>query len=120
MKLAIIGSDSLSVENLEEYLPTDITEIISGRPNAIGHTVADYAKSHNIHLTEIFPDYPKHRCGASLVSDAQIADYADMGLFFWDGESRWTKYAYMLFQYRKKEIIIICKYRCNIISAVFC
>ncbi len=109
MKVAIIGAKNLSVENLEDYLPNNITEIISGRPNKIGHQVADYAKGHNIPLVKIFPDHPKYRCGASLVSDAQIADYADMALIVWDGRSRCIRYATMLLHDRGKEVIIIKK-----------
>lgn len=109
MKLAIIGPQNISVENLEEYIPSGVTEIISGRNNQIGRQAAEYAKAHALPLTEIFPNVPKYYPGSSLLSDAQIADLADVGLFFWDGISRWTRFAIVLFEGRNKKTLVIHK-----------
>ena len=35
MKIAVIGSRTLTVRNLEKYIPKDTTEIISGGANGI-------------------------------------------------------------------------------------
>ena len=35
MKIAVIGSRNLCVENLEDYLPGDCTEIVSGGAKGI-------------------------------------------------------------------------------------
>ena len=35
MKIAVIGSRTLTVRNLEKYIPKDTTEIISGGANVI-------------------------------------------------------------------------------------
>ena len=39
MKVAVIGSRSLEVSNLEIYLPPNVTEIVSGGANGV-----DYGK----------------------------------------------------------------------------
>ena len=35
VKVAIIGSRNLTVDNLEKYLPSDVTEIVSGAARGI-------------------------------------------------------------------------------------
>ena len=40
MKIAVIGSRNLIVENLEEYLPADCTEIVSGGAKGIDECAA--------------------------------------------------------------------------------
>ena len=43
MKLAIIGSRTLSIEHLEQYLPLNVTEIVSGGAPGIDRVAANYA-----------------------------------------------------------------------------
>jgi predicted Rossmann fold nucleotide-binding protein DprA/Smf involved in DNA uptake len=57
MKIAVIGSRNLHVENLENYLPSDCTEIVSGGAKGIDACAAAFAKSRNIKLTEFLPQY---------------------------------------------------------------
>ncbi len=44
MKVAIIGSRGLQVNNLEKYLPSNISEIVSGGAKGIDCCAAKYAK----------------------------------------------------------------------------
>ena len=60
MKVAVIGSRSLSVPNLGIYLPEDTTEIISGGAKGVDTSAREYAAAHNIKLTEILPNYEKY------------------------------------------------------------
>lgn len=46
MKIAIIGSRNLMVNNLENYLPTGISEIVSGGARGIDTCARAYAESH--------------------------------------------------------------------------
>lgn len=41
MKLAIIGSRGLKVEDLKKYVPDDVTEIVSGGARGIDSQAAD-------------------------------------------------------------------------------
>lgn len=79
MKVAIIGSRNLTVDNLQKYLPDDTTEIVSGGANGIK-------------LTEFLPEYNKYGRGAPLKRNLQIIQYSDLVIAFWDGKSRGTEY----------------------------
>lgn len=92
MKIAVIGSRNLKVNNLEKYLPENTTEIVSGGARGIDTSAKEYAEKHNIKLTEFLPEYEKYGRGAPLRRNLQIIGYADEVLAFWDGTSRGTKY----------------------------
>ena len=92
MKLAIIGSRTLVVDNLDSYLPENITEIVSGGAKGIDQCARKYALSNNIPLKEFLPDYSKYGRTAPLKRNLQIVEYADEVLAFWDGHSTGTIY----------------------------
>lgn len=54
MKIAVIGSQSLVVNNLEKYLPKDVDEIVSGGAIGIDRCAKEYAIRNNITLREFF------------------------------------------------------------------
>jgi len=92
MKVAVIGSRGLTVNDLGKYLPEDTTEIVSGGAKGIDTCARNYALSHDIKLTEFLPEYNKYGRGAPLKRNLQIIEYADVVIAFWDGKSRGTKY----------------------------
>jgi len=92
MKVAIIGSRNLGVIDLENFLPENVTEIVSGGARGIDTCAREYALTHNIKLTEFLPDYNRYGRGAPLKRNLEIIAYADLVLAFWDGTSRGTKY----------------------------
>ena len=91
MKLAIIGSRGLRVEDMGLYLPTGVTELISGGAKGIDTCAREYALSHDLKLTEFLPDYQRYGRAAPLVRNREIVAYADQVLAFWDGRSPGTK-----------------------------
>lgn len=92
MKVTIIGSRNLGVIGLENFLPENVTEIISGGARGVDTCAREYAQAHNIQLTEFLPDYTRYGRGAPLKRNLEIIAYADVVLAFWDGKSRGTKY----------------------------
>ena len=82
MKVAVIGSRSLTVPNLGDYLPCDTTEIISGGAKGVDTCAREYALSHNIKLTECLPDYEKYGRAAPLKRNITIIQNADLVLAF--------------------------------------
>lgn len=92
MRVAVIGSRGLRVENLEQYLPTDTTEIVSGGAVGIDTCAKEYALTHGIKLTEFLPEYKKYGRSAPLRRNVTIIEYSDLVLAFWDGKSRGTKF----------------------------
>lgn len=92
MKIAIIGSRSLSVSNFEKYLPVNTTEIVSGGARGIDQCAAKYAQAHGLKLTVFLPKYSLYGRVAPLKRNDEIIDYADEVIAFWDGNSKGTAY----------------------------
>lgn len=92
MKVAIVGSRDLVVDDLENYLPENITEIISGGARGIDCCARDYAIKNSIKLTEFYPQYEKYGRKAPLMSNDKIIYRADLVIAFWNGKSHGTKY----------------------------
>lgn len=92
MKIAVIGSRGLCVDNLEKYLPEDTTEIVSGGARGVDTSAREYAHAHGIKLTEFLPEYDKYGRSAPLKRNITIIEYADVVLAFWDGQSHGTKF----------------------------
>ena len=106
MKIAIIGSRTLSVDNLGHYLPKNTTEIISGGAKGIDSCAKEYAQKNNIPLTEFLPDYHKYSRAAPLKRNIEIIDYADEVVAFWDGKSKGTKFVIKNCKMRNKKISV--------------
>ena len=92
MKVAIVGSRNLYVNDLEKYLPERVSEIVSGGAKGIDKSAADYAISHNIKLKEFLPEYKRYGKSAPLKRNLEIIKYSDLVIAFWDGKSKGTKY----------------------------
>ena len=92
MKVAIVGSRNLYVDDLGKYLPQNVTEIISGGARGIDSCARNYAMDHRIKLTEILPEYEKYGRSAPLKRNILIITKADFVIAFWDGKSRGTKF----------------------------
>jgi len=92
VKVAVIGSRNLRVDDLGKYLPDDVTEIVSGGARGVDTSAREYALANDIKLTEFLPEYDKYGRGAPLRRNITIIEYADLVLAFWDGSSHGTKY----------------------------
>ncbi|MBQ8133857.1 MAG: DUF2493 domain-containing protein [Clostridia bacterium] len=92
MKVAIIGSRSLYINNLNQYLPKEITEIVSGGAKGIDTSAKNYAEKNNIKLKEFLPNYKQYGKSAPLKRNIEIIQYADLVIAFWDGKSKGTKF----------------------------
>ncbi len=92
MRVAVIGSRGLTVDDLGKYLPEGTTEIVSGGAKGIDTCAREYAASHGIKLTEFLPEYAKYGRGAPLKRNITIIQNSDIVLAFWDGKSPGTKF----------------------------
>lgn len=92
MKVAIIGSRNLTVNNLKDYIPSETLEIVSGGAKGIDSCAKEFAIQNNLKLTEFLPKYERYKKGAPLMRNIEIIEYADMVLAFWDGKSKGTKF----------------------------
>lgn len=71
-KIAIIGSIILSINNLEEYIPKDASEIVYDGAISIDTSAKNYALSNNIKFTEFLPKYNKYGKSAPLKRNIEI------------------------------------------------
>lgn len=106
MKIAIIGSRNLKVDNLDKYIPESVTEIVSGGARGIDTCAKEYAQKCKIKLTEFLPEYNKYGKTAPLKRNIQIIEYADIVLAFWDGKSHGTKFVIENCKKKNKKIRI--------------
>ena len=107
MKLAVIGSRTITIERLSDYLPDDVTEIVSGGAKGIDTCAAAYAEENGIKLTVFLPQYELFGRAAPLKRNEQIAEYADSAIAFWDGKSKGTLHTVKKFLDRNKPVRVI-------------
>ena len=91
MKIAVVGSRNLIVEDIEKYLPCKPNEIVSGGARGVDACAKRYAIENNIKLTEFLPDYKRYGRIAALRRNLDIINYADIVVALWDGRSKGTK-----------------------------
>lgn len=106
MKIAIIGSRGLKPFDIGEYLPKDITEIVSGGAKGVDSYAEEYANKNGIVVKVFLPKYEKYGRGAPLKRNLEIIDYSDTVIAFWDGKSRGTKFVIDKCKALGKEIIV--------------
>lgn len=104
MKVAVVGSRTISGVKLEKYLPEDTTEIISGGACGVDACAKRYAVLHDIKYTEYTPEYERYGRAAPLKRNLLIIENADIVLAFWDGKSRGTKYVIDECRKRNKDL----------------
>lgn len=90
MRVAVVGSRGLTVSALQEYLPAETSEIVSGGATGVDTSAREYALSRGVALRELLPDYARFGRAAPLRRNETIAKSCDMMLAFWDGRSRGT------------------------------
>ena len=90
MKVAVVGSRSITDISLEDYIGKEVTEIVSGGAVGVDTLAAEYARVHGLRLTEILPQYERYGRAAPIKRNKEIVDYADKVLVFWNGSSRGT------------------------------
>ena len=110
MKLAVIGSRSISDIALDSYISEEVVEIVSGGAKGVDFCASEYARAKNIRLVEFLPEYNLYGRAAPIVRNKKIVDYADKVIVFWNGSSRGTL---SVIEYAKKTSkpceIILCK-----------
>ena len=91
MKVAIIGSRTIFIENIKDYIPQGTTEIVSGGAKGVDSCAKLFAESNNLKYTEFLPEYKKYGRAAPIIRNYKIVEYADTIIALWDGTSKGTK-----------------------------
>ena len=90
MKLAIIGSRTLTDIEIENHIPEGVEEIVSGGAIGVDSCAANYAEKNGLKLTVFLPKYKRYGRAAPIVRNKEIVNYADKILIFWNGKSKGT------------------------------
>jgi len=106
MKIAIIGSRNLVINDFEKYIPDSVTEIVSGGAKGIDSCIETYSEKKSIPIKVFYPEYSKYGKSAPLKRNLQIIDYSDLVIAFWDGMSKGTKHVIDECKKKRKPIII--------------
>lgn len=85
-----------------------ITEIVSGGAKGADRLGEIWAKAKGIPLKIFYADWTKYGRRAGPIRNAEMGDYADALIVFWDGKSRGTK---NMIDYAKKKNLTITVYR---------
>lgn len=89
MRIAIVGSRSLSFDSFQDYVKQG-DEIITGGASGIDICAIKYAESENIPCTIIKPDYKKYGKCAPIIRNKEIVSIAERIVAVWDGKSKGT------------------------------
>ena len=92
MKVAIIGSRSITAIDLDALVPPEATEILSGGARGVDALARAWAEAHGLPCREFLPDYRLYGRGAPLKRNADIVREADLVIAIWDGASRGTAF----------------------------
>lgn len=92
MKVMVAGSRGIDNINIDQYMPADMTMLISGGARGVDTLAEKYADRMNIPKTIIRPDYPRYGKCAPLVRNREMVEMADLVVIIWDGKSHGTGY----------------------------
>lgn len=92
MKVAVIGSRTITNIDIERYIPKGITMLITGGATGVDTIAEKYADRKHIKKQVFRPDYERYGKSAPLMRDKLIVDNADIVIAIWDGVSGGTNY----------------------------
>ena len=91
MKVAVVGSRSITNAEIDRLIPPDATLIVSGGAAGVD-TLAERIADRGIRKMIIYPDYELYGKSAPLIRDKLIVENSDMLIAVWDGESTGTEF----------------------------
>lgn len=96
MKTIIAGSRNIAeyttVEAGIDQLPLIITEVVSGTARGVDRLGEQWAEKNNIPVKKFPANWDKYGKRAGYLRNAEMAEYADALVAFWDGESKGTEH----------------------------
>lgn len=75
----------------ENKLEGKITEVVSGGARGVDRLGEEWARNHDLKVTNFQAHWLKHGKAAGPIRNKQMADYADMAVILWDGKSKGTR-----------------------------
>ena len=107
MKVAIIGSRSVTAIDLDALVPPEATGILSGGARGVDALARTWAEAHGLPCTELLPDYPRYGRAAPLKRNTALVEAADLVIAIWDGVSRGTAFTIAECSRQGKRCIVV-------------
>ena len=107
MKVAIIGSRSVTAIDLDALVPPGATEILSGGAKGVDTLARLWAESRGLPGTELRPDYARYGRAAPLKRNVLLVQSADLVLAIWDGVSPGTAFTIAECSRQGKRCIVV-------------
>ena len=92
----------------------NITEVVCGDARGADTLGAEWARGNSIPVKYFPANWKKYGKSAGFIRNAEMGEYADAAIIFWDGKSRGTKHMiqtmrmagkpYYVFDYNGKEL----------------
>ena len=92
MRVGVVGSRSLAIDDLGKYLPPETSLIVTGGAKGIDTCAEEYALKNKIKLSQFKPQYDIFKRAAPLKRNMIIIQNSDLVLAFWNGKSAGTKH----------------------------
>lgn len=111
MKLIVAGSRTIKKtkeieDKILEYF-TRTEKLVTGGCRGPDAIAIDLAKRERIPILVLLPSWRQFGPSAGPIRNAQMADYGDELLAFWDGKSKGTKNMIECMKQRKKPVTIV-------------
>ena len=112
IRLAVIGSRDFNNFEIAKYLLDQLSSnyesisIVSGGARGADNIAEKYAADRNIEIKVIPADWDKHGKAAGFIRNQEIWDNSDIGIAFWDGESKGTAHSFDIAKKQGKELFI--------------
>lgn len=90
-----------------DYIEQDRLEIVSGGAKGADSFATQFADIHWCAYKEFPADWDNYGKSAGAIRNAEMAEYADALIAFWDGQSRGTANMIEQMQKRKKPYVVI-------------
>ena len=107
MKLLIAGSRSIEDYDLEKYIPSEASMIITGGAKGVDMLAEKYADKKRISKLVLRPQYNLYGKFAPIKRNEKMLEICDVALIIWDGSSKGTKYTIDYAKKIGKKVILI-------------
>ncbi len=95
---------------IEEYIPENVSEIISGGAKGVDTLAEEFADKNKLTKHIIRPNYKKYTGkSAPIIRNKQIIQEADVVLALWDGQSKGTEFSINYAKKLNKEVVVVVK-----------
>ncbi len=82
-------------------------EVVSGKARGADSLGERYARENNLPIVEFPADWDKNGKSAGYIRNAEMADYADGCVVFWDGVSKGTQHMINLAKEKEIQLAIV-------------